>query len=110
MALQSRKTTFSFQNNAENIRMEPIHFDRYEQFAERMDENQLIEYIMSEFNNFHSERMNDLTEMNNEYQNLDAMRQRMVNEVSVLENQAAQIREKQEAAEHKKADLETQRE
>ena len=41
--------------------MEPIHFDRYEQFAERMDENQLIEYIMSEFNNFHAERMNDVS-------------------------------------------------
>jgi len=86
--------------------MEPIHFDRYEQFAERMDENQLIEYIMSEFNNFHAERMNDLSEMNSEYQNLDAMRQRMANEVNALENQAHQIREKQDAAQRKKADLE----
>lgn len=61
MALQSRKTTFSFQNDAMRIPDEPLHFDRYEQFAENMREEDLIEYIMSEYQNYQTDRVHDVS-------------------------------------------------
>ena len=61
MDLHSRKSTFAFQPDADRIENQPLRFDRCVEFADRLSNDQLIQYIMAEFQNFRNERLEDVS-------------------------------------------------
>ena len=61
MNLQSKKTMFNFQELAENIPFEHLHFDRYVEFSANLEKAELIDFIMQEVGQYQRERNEDVS-------------------------------------------------
>ena len=59
--IQSRKKTFVFQENPDQILHQDLQFKRCEEYLEQMTDEHLIEFIMNEAENFRNQQINDVS-------------------------------------------------
>ena len=57
----SKKTVFNFQRDASQIALEDLGFDRVQEYAERLSDEQLVNYIMAEAERFRQSRLKDVS-------------------------------------------------
>jgi hypothetical protein len=63
MDLHSKKTMFTFKQNADDIPYEELHFDRYVEFSDNLAKPELIDFIMNEVGQFQRERIEDVSSL-----------------------------------------------
>jgi predicted transcriptional regulator len=73
-----------FQEDPNKIKCDPINFQQYEEFAERLTEDDLRRYIQREADRFKNERLEELAEMDKEVTNLQGT-------IDSMEQQAVQL-------------------
>ena len=59
--IQSRKKTFVFQEDPDQILHQDLQFKRCEEYLEQMTDDHLIEFIMKEAENFRKQQLDDVS-------------------------------------------------
>ena len=61
MPRKGRTSVFDFKDNAEDIPYVPLNAERVEEYAENLSEQQLINFIMVESENYRQDRLKDVS-------------------------------------------------
>jgi len=97
----SQKTQFVFQPDASQIVCEDIGFEKVQEYADQMSDEQLVQYIMAEAERFRQSRLKDLSECRSELGDLDQVVQMIQQGNADLLQKSQEIRSQQELEEQK---------